>query len=213
MKKKMNTSVGHAYSPLRPAINESGQQWLTMLLDAYEVFDRGVSLAIQRERRKRGRRPACTEGCSNCCRTQSDIPLYPLELAGIYWYVLEKIDETVRVSLKKNLDDHKPGDPCPFLIDHLCTVYPVRPAACRQFIVFGRRCFEGEDAFHTRRQDVMTPIKEISDQAFFIMLPFYGITDDDEKKAAITNNIIHARATNIMTSDWKPLAQRIAETI
>lgn len=192
--------------------DEGLNPWLPILLDAYEVFDRGISLALQREKRKRGRRPACTEGCDNCCTNQTDIPVYPLEMTGIYWYVLEKTGETVRARLKNTLEAPTPGGPCPFLRDRLCAIYPVRPAACRQFIVYGRPCGEGEDPFFSRREDVLTPIQEAVDQAFYIMMPFYGITKEEEKTAAIKNKIIHVRAKNLMTTDWKALADRITKS-
>ena len=36
-------------------------------------------------------------------------------------------------------------------------------------------CTEGEDAYHTRRPDVLTPIHDYADEAFDVLLPFYGI--------------------------------------
>ncbi|MHB8881383.1 MAG: YkgJ family cysteine cluster protein [Thermodesulfovibrionales bacterium] len=193
--------------------DEARLPWLGILLDAYDVIDRGITLALQREKRKHNRRPACREGCGGCCRTHTDIPLYPLEMTGIYWYVIEKTDLVFRQTLANNLAGHTPSSPCPFLAEDACSIYPVRPVACRQFIVFGRPCGEGEDPYHTRRADVLTPLPDFRDKAFYIMLPFYGITKEAEKKAAIRNNIIHARVRNLKTVDWGPLAQRIAESL
>ncbi len=212
--KKSGRTAGSSDSPRRRFTEDEAKlPWLVILLDAYETFDRGIELALRREKRKQNRKPACKEGCGSCCSTHTDIPLYPLEMTGIYWYVLEKADPAVRRILKKNLEDHAPGGPCPFLINQACSIYPLRPAACRQFIVFGRPCGEGEDPYHTRRQDVLTPLQDFVNEAFYIMLPFYGITEEDEKAAAIKNNIIHARVRNLKTTDWKILAQRIAEII
>jgi len=184
-----------------------------MLLDAYEVIDRGVFLAIQREKRKSSRRPACEEGCGGCCTTHADIPLYPLEMTGIYWFILEKTGPVRRRDLLKNLEGNAAVKACPFLFDNRCAVYPVRPVACRQFIVFGRPCKEGEDPYHTRRGDVLTPLEDFTGQAFGIMLPFYGITGEEEKAAAIKNRVIHARVRNLKSIDWGPLAQRISESL
>jgi Fe-S-cluster containining protein len=197
--------------------DEGRQQWLPMLLDAYEVIDRGIFLALQREKRKSGRRPVCKAGCGGCCGTHTDIPIYPLEMVAIYWYALEKMDPVLRTALMAKLDGRSTPTsgrcPCPFLSDNRCTVYPVRPVACRQFIVFNRPCGNGEDPFHTRRGDVLTPLEDFADRAFYIMLPFYGITTEEDKKAAIRNKIIHARVKNLKTTDWKPLSQRIAESL
>lgn len=193
--------------------DEAANPWLPLLLDAYEVIDRGIFLALQRDKRKTGRRPACKAGCGSCCSTHADIPLYPLEMTGIYWYVLEKMDPELRAALLPKLAGHSPLAACPFLADNRCTVYPVRPMACRQFIVFNRPCGDGEDPFHTRRDDVLTPLGEFADRAFYIMLPFYGIHTEEDRKAAIKNSIIHARVKNLKTTDWKPLAQRMAEAV
>ncbi|MBS1114086.1 MAG: hypothetical protein H6Q92_1849, partial [Nitrospirae bacterium] len=38
---------------------------------------------------------------------------------------------------------------------------------CRQFNVFGSPCAEGEDPYYTRREDVLLPIKQYTDRAFF----------------------------------------------
>src|ERR1700690_827037 len=173
--------------------DEAKIPWLVMLLDAYEIFDRGIELALRRDKRKLNRKPACREGCGGCCSTHTDIPLYPLEMTGTYWYVIEKADLSIRQALEKNLESHTPVGPCPFLIDQACAIYPLRPAACRQFIVFNRPCSEGEDPYYTRRHDVLTPMQDFVDEAFYIMLPFYGITEEEEKASAIKNNLIHAR--------------------
>ena len=69
---------------------ESLQYWRTMLLDAYHLVDQGIAKAIAIER-KRGRKVACGKGCSTCCETHKTIPVYPLELVGISWFITEKI--------------------------------------------------------------------------------------------------------------------------
>ena len=209
MKKNLSSDSFRVFFP----DDEGRQQWLPMLLDAYEVIDRGIFLALQREKRKSGRRPVCKAGCGSCCGTHTDIPIYPLEMVAIYWYALEKMDPALRTALMTKLKGRSTNEPCPFLSDNRCTVYPVRPVACRQFIVFNRPCGDGEDPFHTRRGDVLTPPEDFADRAFYIMLPFYGITTEEDKKAAIRNKIIHGRVKNLKTTDWKPLSQRIAESL
>lgn len=64
---------------------EATQPWLAALLDAYHEIDRGVHEAVRREERQ-GRRLACSRGCAACCRSHQDIPVYPLELMGLYFY-------------------------------------------------------------------------------------------------------------------------------
>lgn len=189
--------------------DEARLPWLPMLLDAYAVIDKGVSLAVNREKRKGNRRLACSEGCGNCCRTHTDIPLYELELLGIYWYVIEKMKMPLRGVLREQLAAHTAGPPCPFLIDSACSIYSVRPVACRQFMVFTRPCDAGEDPFFTRRSDLLTPIEDFTNQAFFLMLPFYGIKKEAERTAAIKNKVIHTRVRNLQEISWKTLAVRM----
>jgi Fe-S-cluster containining protein len=178
--------------------------WLPMLLDAYALIDRGIEVAVDREQKKRGVRLACGKGCSNCCRAHTDIPVYPHELLGIYWFATEKICGNKRDALRKQLTGHGDGPPCPFLVEGECAIHVIRPAACRQFNVFGRACDEGEDPYHSRRQDVLTPIQDFTDRAFAATIPFYGIEGGSDRTMA-AREIIHTRASNLHSCDWEKL--------
>jgi len=189
---------------------ESRHPWLPLLLEAYAVIDKGIASAIKKEK-KRGGKPACKRGCANCCRAHTDIPLYPLEAVGIYWYSTEKINGYLKENLKSQLKDHTAGPPCPFLIGDDCSIHPLRPVSCRQFNVFGKSCREGEDPFFTRREDVLTPIKEYTDRAFHIMLPFYGITGEEARARAVKSGYLHTQVQNLQRYDWKKLAALMDE--
>ena len=188
--------------------DEERQAWLPLLLEAYAVTDAGVSEAIRREE-KQGRNLACHKGCAACCRSHSTIPVYPLELIGITWYAVEKIAGPVREKLKQQLRDHKKGEPCPLLVDEACAVHPLRPMACRQFNVFGRVCTEGEDAYYTRRPDVLTPIRDYADGAFDVMLPFYGVKTSGERKRMIQSGGVHKFVKVLQEYDWPKLTERM----
>lgn len=183
--------------------------WLAMLLDAYKVSDKGIDIAIKEQEKKRKIKLACKKGCNNCCRNLKDIPVYPLELVGIYWFVIERTSRPLRGVLKKQLLEYRKGGPCPFLVDGACSIHPFRPMACRQFNVFGNPCAEGEDPYYTRRGDVLTPIQKYTDQAIALMLPFYGITDEAAKAKAIKNRLIHTQARVLQACDWPELARRM----
>ncbi|MBI4691455.1 MAG: YkgJ family cysteine cluster protein [Nitrospirae bacterium] len=99
--------------------------------------------------------------------------------------------------------------PCPFLINASCSIHAIRPISCRQFNVFNRKCDEGEDPYYTRRDDVLTPIQEYTDRAFYIMLPFYGITDETDKAHVIKNNLIHSQVRILQLLNWKELAVKM----
>jgi len=187
---------------------EVKQAWLPLLLEAYAIVDAGISEAIRREQ-KQDRTLACHKGCAACCRSHTTIPVYPLELIGINWYVVEKVTGPVRAQLKQQLRDHKKGEPCPLLVENACAVHPLRPMACRQFNVFDTVCTEGEDACYTRRADVLTPIRDYADQAFDVLLPFYGIQNSDECKRMIQGGEVHRLVKVLQAYDWPKLAERM----
>ncbi len=207
----MSHKINGSPSRLSFQQDEKRQSWLPLILDAYAVIDEGVSRAIADEEKKRGIRLACARGCGNCCTTHRDIPVYPLELVGIYWYVIEKIPQPQRGILKKNLNVYHKGGPCPFLIEGVCSIHPMRPIACRQFNVFNKPCDEGEDPYYTRRADVLSPYTEFRDKAFSIMLPFYGITGKQEIERAVQSRMVDNLVRVLQRCNWYELAVRMDE--
>jgi Fe-S-cluster containining protein len=187
---------------------EAAHPWLGALIDAYHQIDLGVQEAVRREVAQ-DRSLACVKGCAACCRSHKGIPVYPLEIMGLYWYCVEQLQEPTRERLRQRLAQDEGRIGCPFLLDDACSVHPMRPMACRQFNVFGRACAEGEDAFHTRRGDVMTPIRRFADDAFDRLLPHYGIKKKAERRAAIRDGRVHALARDMLTIDWFRLGQRM----
>ena len=188
--------------------DEKRLPWLTTLLDAYSIIDKGVSVAIDREH-KQGRELACAKGCSSCCTTHQDIPVYPLELMGMSWYVIEKLHSPLREQLKLQLTNINNIDTCPFLLEGSCSIHPMRPAACRQFNVLDKPCSDGEDAYHTRKQDVMMPIQHYIDNAFDTMLPFYGIKKKAKRKKAIKQGTLHSIAKAMRECNWQTLPEKM----
>lgn len=188
--------------------SELSFQWLAMLLDAYHIADRGVAEAISRMT-KQGKHLACAKGCSSCCVTHHSIPAYPIELVGITWYATEKIKEPVREKLEARLRSHRENDPCPFLVDKACSIHPMRPMACRHFNVFGKRCEEGEDAYYTRRGDVLKPIKKYKNEALEATLPFYKVKESATRKKMIKGGAIHSLAKAIQSCNWNSLADKM----
>jgi uncharacterized protein len=191
-------------------VDEPVHHWLPIILDAYCVVDKGVAEALKMEARK-GRKLACSKGCSTCCKTHSTIPVYPLELVGLSWFITEKIHGAGRETLKSRLNGYQENDPCPFLGDGACAIHPMRPIACRQFMVFGKPCDEGEDPYYTRREDVLTPIGKYTDKAFFIMLPFYGVENEQERWKIIEKGAVHQVVKLLQTCNWKSLAEKMDE--
>jgi Fe-S-cluster containining protein len=184
--------------------------WLPLLLDAYYMVDKGIAEAVKTELRK-GRKLACSRGCSSCCKTHSTIPVYPMELVGLSWYVTEKIKGPERDLIKGQLRNYVENDPCPFLVEEVCSVHPMRPISCRQFNVFGKSCAEGEDPYYTRREDVLSPIRKYVDRAFFIMLPFYGVQSEAQRWKIIESGAVHQVVKLMQTCNWKSLAEKMDE--
>jgi Fe-S-cluster containining protein len=191
---------------LRFPEDEQLRPWLPLLLDAFAIIDKGLSAAIQEHEKKFKSKLACKKGCGPCCRTHSDIPLYPLEMVGIYWYTIEKLEQPLRGIVKKQLLEHRKDRSCPFQVDNACAIHAFRPIACRQFNVFAAPCTEGEDPYYTRRKDVLTPSEKITNRAIMVMLPFYGVTDEAAKVRAVKSGLIHTQVCVLQACDWKELA-------
>lgn len=208
---KKNKSVSEKVRRLSFPEDEKKYSWLRLLLEGYYIMDKGVAKAIDSEQKK-GRKPACSKGCSHCCSTHQDIPIYPLEIAGVSWYAAEKLNGPDREALKKQLAVYKKNDMCPFLVDAACSIHPMRPMACRQFNVFGSPCGEGEDPYYTRRQDVMEPVRKHVDQAFFIMLPFYGVEKESDRIKIVATGAFHRMVKELHACNWKELAERMARS-
>jgi len=177
--------------------------WLPFLLDAYAIADTGVAIAIRDAEKKGKNKLACGKGCGNCCVHQTDIPVYPHELVGIYWYVSEKIAPPLRDTLKRLLTAHASGSPCPFLVEGSCSIHPLRPVGCRQFNVFTTPCAPGEDPYYTRREDVLVPIADYIDRAFAAVLPSYQL--EKERDIAKAVKLIRSQIMNVQEYDWKKL--------
>ncbi len=158
-------------------IERVSHEWLLMLLDAYHEFDIGVYEELHLEAARRGEAPACRPGCCNCC-LRADVPISDLELSGLYWFCSEKLQEPSRRQVKDQLRRHRKLLRCPFLVEPLCAVYPVRPLACRQYFVFGHSCAWDEDVPAKRPRDIWRPSREVAKSAALKMLPFYGLKDE-----------------------------------
>ena len=205
----MTTSIAYP-KPVRLSYSqaEAEHEWLAYAFDAYYLADIGVAEGIRLEEEK-GRELACTKGCASCCRSHTTIPIFPLELLGLYWFVTQIMDDETRSKLKPQLARHNSGDACPFLIEGSCSVHPMRPLACRHFNVFGQACAEGEDAFYSRREDVLTPIASHQSAALEAMLPFHGFITDEQKQAAMKGSYLQSQARVLQEIDWPNLAARI----
>jgi uncharacterized protein len=193
---------------LRFPADEARHPWLPVLLRMHALVDAGVEAAVRAEERRRGARRACHKECDVCCRTQSDIPVFQIELAGISWYCAEKLDGRTREAVRTHLGQHAASSrECPFLVENACAVHPVRPMACRLFTVFGRPCAEGEDPFHARSHDLLAPPPGLLARAYRVMLPFHGVIDERDQDAWLERGLVRTLAVNLPACDWRSLAR------
>ncbi len=170
MKKNRGHMTAGLSRRLHFPVDEQRLPWLSLLLDAYSIADTGVAIAVRDMEKKQKKTLACGKGCGTCCVDQKDLPLYPHELVGIYWYATEKITLPVREVLRSRLAVHSTASGCPFLIDDSCSIHPVRPVGCRMFNVFTVPCAPGEDPYFTRRGDVLPPIPDYIERTFGAVL-------------------------------------------
>jgi len=208
-KRKKRSRTSSNIKRLSFPADEKRLDWLPMLLDAYHIADKGINTAI-RKRTSRGERLACAKGCSSCCAIHSTIPVYPLELVGIYWFCIEKLTGPERDRIREQLKRFSTGDPCPFLVNGVCGIHPMRPLACRHFNVFNKACEPGEDPYYTRRNDVLTPDEAIKNRAIETMLPFHGFRDRAKRKIAMNSGYLNRQVQNLHEIDWKALALRMS---
>ena len=209
MKKSQTKKGGNLSRRLHFPEDEKRLAWLPLLLDAYAIADTGIAVALRDVEKKQKKKIACGKGCGSCCEHQKDLPFYPHELVGIYWYVSEKLPATTRDALKSRLAAHTADSPCPFLIDGSCSIHPLRPLGCRQFNVFTTPCAPGEDPYHTRRDDVLVPLADYTDRAFAAVMPFYSLKPEADVSKAI--KLIRSRIMNLQTYDWKKLVAVIEQ--
>jgi uncharacterized protein len=204
MKKAKNHAGSGLSRRLHFPADERRLPWLSWLLEAYAIADTGVAVAIRNQEKKEGKKLACGKGCGTCCVHQTDLPLYPHEIVGIYWYATEKISGTVRDRLKERLAAATTGSGCPFLVADSCIIHPMRPVGCRQFNVFTAPCAVGEDPYFTRREDVLQPDPEYLERTFAVVLPFYNLKGTGDISAAVRT--VRGQIMNLLSYDWSKLA-------
>ena len=108
---------------------------LSAMAGASKIIDGALSLA--------GEQPlACHAGCAHCCYQAVGVSVP--EVLAIYWHLKEtssaqsfesRLDRVRQADTKtRGLSDAErlsPEYPCPFLDDERCSIYEVRPLACR----------------------------------------------------------------------------------
>lgn len=174
--------------------------WLTPLLDAFAILDSGCRAELEAEGTARGVALACRNNCFACCLNPV-VPVTAPEFAGISWYVSEELPSGVQDRLRERLETHAQRAECPFLLDGSCSIYLVRPIACRQFHVFRRACVPGEEPARTRAEDVFFGTRDLSRRVAlrFLESPFYSFRTDEARQKAFDNGFMLAQSKPMHT--------------
>jgi uncharacterized protein len=189
-------------SPARPREPDEDEfPWLTILLDALQLLDEGLSREVAAGEQRRGVRVGCHAGCTACC--QSNVRLRPIEIEGIAWYAATRLDEDTWRRVKAQLSGPE-GATCPFLLDGQCSVRPLRPLTCRTFFVFGQPCRVGERLLETRLGDVFEHSDALAERVALRLFDdtSFGLRSDDEKRAAYQRGVMYMSALRMQHVDW-----------
>ncbi len=184
--------------------DEAAHPGLSVLLDAYHIQDTGISVELQEEQKGRRDTLACRRGCGTCC-LRPTIPITEPEIKGIAWFVSKRLPENVKEAVKTQILNRRNSLRCPFLVDSVCSIYPVRPIACRILLVFGEPCRPNEDIYITRKKDVWVHSRDIGRKIALTLLPLFGITGKRNKIEAFEAGYLNAQTTSMLDLPWEKL--------
>jgi len=130
-----------------------------------------------------------------------------LEILGVLWFVIHKQEDSVRALVLDRMINHKLSAECPFLLQSRCSVYPVRPLACRILHVFGAPCKPDEIPVESRPDDIWIPSRDVGRNAAMAMLAYFGITRTQDKVRAFNEGFIPANSLPMSEVQWESLAR------
>lgn len=138
---------------------------LTELLPILQGIENAVVDQVTAEAQAAGRPISCRAGCGACCRQLVPLSLFEAEamtewlktlpeerlaaLRGRFQAALSALRDTgvierildgqwmhdEEINTRLNLDYFYAGVPCPFLENESCSIHPVRPLSCREYLV------------------------------------------------------------------------------
>ena len=143
----------------------AGRTTLTQLLPILQGIENTIVDRVSMEAQAAGRPISCRAGCGACCRQLVPLSIFEAEAltqwlqtlpedrlaalrqrfhlalsalrdAGVMNRILDgswMTDEKTNTRL--NIDYFHAGVPCPFLEDESCSIHPIRPLSCREYLV------------------------------------------------------------------------------
>jgi Fe-S-cluster containining protein len=143
----------------------AGQTNLTQILPAVQSIENAILGAVFQGVEEEGRHISCKASCASCCRQMVPISIFEAEslanwirtlpddqqeiLRGRFQFVLESlsksgmIDRLVtedwfsnsRATQEMAVEYLHQWLACPFLVNENCTIHPIRPLSCREYLV------------------------------------------------------------------------------
>jgi Fe-S-cluster containining protein len=143
----------------------AGKTTLTQLLPVIQSIENVIVGTVTKQVKAAGREISCRAGCGACCRQMVPLNVFEAEaltewlqtlpaerqaeLAGRFHRALcalrdagmiDRILESEWVledgpTTQLSIDYFRVGVPCPFLENESCSIHPIRPLACREYLV------------------------------------------------------------------------------
>jgi Fe-S-cluster containining protein len=153
------------------------------LLKATQAYHAGFERSLQSHPSPRP--VACQAGCSLCCHnwisvTIPEVLLIAEALQARFDAALpERIAEAAGAGMNLDRDQRLERRlACPLLVDHLCSIYGVRPLACRSFFSLSlaacQAVFDGTDEDVPTPRDAMV-LRGVHDRCFWAALRASGL--------------------------------------
>jgi Fe-S-cluster containining protein len=147
------------------AVVPAGQTNLTQILPVIQALDDSLIAGVAAQLVETGRTISCKAGCGACCRQMVPVSIFEAEalaawirtlpesrrqeLAGRFHQALLKLSAAGLIDRMVNEDWLADTDsarqlaleyfyqrvPCPFLENESCSIYPIRPLICREYLV------------------------------------------------------------------------------
>ncbi|MDO8578553.1 MAG: YkgJ family cysteine cluster protein [Dehalococcoidales bacterium] len=202
--RKKTAKILRSTDRVRYLEDEEANPWLTALLNAYHIQETGIAVELEEEKKKRRNKLACGRGCGTCCQ-RPIIPVTEPEIRGIIWYVSTKLPGELREEVKTQVLNRHKSLMCPFCVEGVCSMYPVRPIACRILHVFGEPCRPNEDTYLTRPRDMWSHSRDLGRRTAFALLPLYGITGKNNMEQAFNARFLNDNTRSMLEQPWDKL--------
>ena len=184
--------------------DEAANPWLSVLLDAYHIQDTGIDVELGAEIKKRKGKLGCHRGCGTCCERPT-VPVTEPEVKGIGWFVANKLPPEFCDTVRAQILNRGKSLKCIFSVDGVCSIYPVRPIACRLLYIFGEPCIPNEDIYATRPKDLWVHSRDLGRKIACTLLPLYGITGKKNKEEAFDAGFLNTNTKSMLDLPWEDM--------